>query len=97
MNKSERCLRNYKSFSTNLQKIFTNEDNIQNWVNLNKSRKFHRVESLKHSCDAKICSLGLVLLQQSALEINENVLGPQHPNVATIWRNLATLYEIMGD
>jgi tetratricopeptide (TPR) repeat protein len=36
-------------------------------------------------------------LFQRALEIRENVLGPQHLNIATIIDNLAVLYSYMGN
>ena len=36
-------------------------------------------------------------LYQRALEIYENVLGPQHPSVVTTLNNLAGLYESMGN
>ena len=36
-------------------------------------------------------------LYQRALEIREKVLGPHHPDVATILNNLALLYHHIGD
>jgi tetratricopeptide (TPR) repeat protein len=35
-------------------------------------------------------------LQQRALELNEQVLGPEHPGIATSLNNLAGLYQAMG-